>query len=272
MPSLRMSLTIWSLPCSIASSRRSLVKYCRIFERARCDLTKVSQSRDGPAFGDLEVNTSTTSPLSSVRLEGDQPAVDAGADGAVADLGVDGVGEVDRRRPDRQRLDLAARGEDVDLGPVDLEPQGLEELPRVVDLALPVEQLAHPRHVVVVAGAVGVDALAAVLLVLPVRGDAVLRPPVHGVGADLHLHGLAVRAHDRRVQRLVHVELRHRDEVLEPARGSGSTASAGHRARSSSRGRRRRAPGCRPGRRCRRSHDRPGSSSGRSSSSASGDP
>ena len=66
MPSLRISLTIWSLPCSIASSRRSLVKYCRIFERARGDLTKVSQSRDGPAFGDLEVNTSTTSPLSSV--------------------------------------------------------------------------------------------------------------------------------------------------------------------------------------------------------------
>ena len=65
MPSLRMSLTICSLPRSIASSRRSLVNQWRILERARGDLTKVSQSRDGPAAGFLEVKTSTTSPLSS---------------------------------------------------------------------------------------------------------------------------------------------------------------------------------------------------------------
>ena len=34
--------------------------------RARGDLTKLSQSRDGPAFSALDVNTSTVSPLSSV--------------------------------------------------------------------------------------------------------------------------------------------------------------------------------------------------------------
>ena len=56
------------------------------------------------------------------------------------------------------------------------------------------------------------------LLVLPVRGDAELGGAVHRVGADLHLDRLAGRADDRRVQRLVHVELRHRDVVLEPAR------------------------------------------------------
>ena len=69
-PSLRSSRAICSLPCSIASSRRSLVNQCRILLRARGDLTKVSQSRDGPAFGDLEVNTSTTSPFSSADSSG----------------------------------------------------------------------------------------------------------------------------------------------------------------------------------------------------------
>ena len=41
---------------------------------------------------------------------------------------------------------------------------------------------------------------------------------MHRVGADLDLDGLPAGADDRRVQRLVHVELRHRDVVLEPPR------------------------------------------------------
>ena len=69
-PSLRISLAIWSLPRSIASSRRSLVNHCRIFERARGDVTKPSQSCDGPALAALEVNTSTTSPFSRVDSSG----------------------------------------------------------------------------------------------------------------------------------------------------------------------------------------------------------
>ncbi len=67
---MRISLAIWSLPFSIASSRRSLVNHCRILLRARGDFTKVSQSRDGPALGDLEVKTSTTSLFSSVDSSG----------------------------------------------------------------------------------------------------------------------------------------------------------------------------------------------------------
>ena len=70
MPSLRISRAIWSLPCSMASSRRSLVYHCRILLRARGDFTKPSQSRLGPAVGALEVNTSTTSPLSRVDSSG----------------------------------------------------------------------------------------------------------------------------------------------------------------------------------------------------------
>ena len=160
-------------------------------------------------------------------LERHEAAVDPGADAVVPDLGVHGVREVDRGRPGRQPDELALRGEDVDLAGVDLEAQRLEELARVGGLLLPVEQLAQPRHVVdgvglavahlhaaLVAGALG----ARVLLVLPVRGDAVLGPAVHRVGADLDLDRLATGADDRRVQRLVHVELRHRDVVLEPPR------------------------------------------------------
>ena len=69
-PSLRSSRAIDSLPRSIASSRRSLVNHCRILLRARGLLTKPSQSRLGPAPGAFDVNTSTTSPLSSVLSSG----------------------------------------------------------------------------------------------------------------------------------------------------------------------------------------------------------
>ncbi len=48
-------------------------------------------------------------------------------------------------------------------------------------------------------------------------GDAVLGPVVHLRGPDLYLDGLALEPDDRRVQRLVHVELRRVDVVLEAA-------------------------------------------------------
>ena len=66
--------------------------------------------------------------------------------------------------------------------------------------------------------ATSADALRAVdVLVLPVRGHALLGASVHLPGADLHLEGLALGAHDRGVEALVQVELGHRHVVLEPA-------------------------------------------------------
>src|SRR5690242_14507094 len=113
----------------------------------------------------------------------------------MSDLGVDRVCEVDGRRTRRQRYDVTTRGEDVDLARVDLEAQRVKELARVLGLLLPVDELANPRHVRAArlgsgsAGErpVGVDPAVAVLLVLPVRRDAVLRPAVHRGGADLQL-------------------------------------------------------------------------------------
>ena len=63
-------LAIASLPASIASSRRSLLKYWRILVRARGLLTNPSQSRVGPAVSDLDVKISITSPLDSCDSSG----------------------------------------------------------------------------------------------------------------------------------------------------------------------------------------------------------
>ena len=59
--------------------------------------------------------------------------------------------------------------------------------------------------------------LAPGLLVAPVGGDPEFRPTVHFLGADLDLEGFDPRSDDGGVQRLVEVELRRVDVVLEPA-------------------------------------------------------
>ena len=55
------------------------------------------------------------------------------------------------------------------------------------------------------------------LLVAPVCSDAVLRDPVHLLGAYLDLHGHAIKAEHHSVQRLVAVVLLVADVVLEAA-------------------------------------------------------
>ena len=67
-------------------------------------------------------------------------AVDLRADAAVADVGVDLVGEVERRRARRQRLDLALGREDEDLVLEQVDLQGVHELLGVRQLLLPVQQ------------------------------------------------------------------------------------------------------------------------------------
>ena len=146
----------------------------------------------------------------------------------MADLGVDGVGEVHRGGSRRQCEDIAPGGEDVDLVPGHLVAQGIEELGGVLGLLLPVDELAQPAHVTLVgvsgpasqgAGTRGVG----VFLVTPVRGHAVLGHAVHLVGADLDLHRFATRPHDSRVQRLIEVELGDGDVVLEASAHGGPT-------------------------------------------------
>ena len=137
-------------------------------------------------------------------------------DALVADLGVDRVGEVDRGGAAGQRLHLALGREAVDLLGVEVELERVQELVGVLDLLLPLEELAQPGEGLVVLVEAG-----AALLVLPVGGDPLLGDAVHLPGADLHLEGMALVADHRGVERLVAVGPRHGDEVLD---------AAGHRA------------------------------------------
>src|SRR5699024_4391441 len=102
-----------------------------------------------------------------------QATIDARTDGAMTDLCVYGIGEVDGGSPLGERDHVTLRGEDEDLLYRQVETQRLEELARVLGLLLPVDELAQPLHI---GGALGLGfpAVGAVLLVLPVRGDAVL--------------------------------------------------------------------------------------------------
>ena len=120
-------------------------------------------------------------------VERDDPAVDLGADTAVADLGVHAVGKIDRRRADRQAENIALGGKDKDLIDHQVDLQAVHEIFRVLQLALPFEHLAEPGHFLVE------HLVGHALLVAPVGGDAVLGDPVHLPGADLDLHRLAAR-------------------------------------------------------------------------------
>ena len=179
--------------------------------RARDVPTKFSQSRLGLWPG-LRQDLDDVA-VGEPRAQRHHAAVDARADALVADVGVDEVREVHRRRAARQRLDLALRREDVDLFRIELDPQVLHELLRIAHFLLQLEQLPQPVEVLLVA--LGADAA---FLVFPVRRDAFFGDAVHFLGADLHFERHAALADDRRVQRLVAVRPRHRDEVLEPAR------------------------------------------------------
>ena len=128
---------------------------------------------------------------------------------------MDAVGEVNRDGALRQVDNIALRREDEDFVREDIDLQSLEVLLRVAELLLQVDHLAQPAHLLV-DGARRLRALAR-LLILPVCRNAELRYLVHRKRADLDLERIAAR-HDRRVQRLVAVRLRHGDVVLEAAR------------------------------------------------------
>ena len=146
--------------------------------------------------------------------QGRHAAVDLGADAGVADLGVDGVGEIDRRAVGGDDDNLSLGREGVDLVGVEVHLQAGEELVGVGHLLLPLDELANPVEALLVAG--GDDAAAG--LVLPVGGDALLGDAVHLFGADLHLELMAAGAHHRGVEGLVAVGAGHGDEVFDAPR------------------------------------------------------
>src|SRR4029450_11651317 len=77
-------------------------------------------------------------------VERDDLAVDLCANAAGAELGVNLVGEVQRRGAGGERLDLALGREDEDLFVEEVDLQVLHELLGVLELLLPVEHRAQP--------------------------------------------------------------------------------------------------------------------------------
>ena len=146
-------------------------------------------------------------------------AVDLGADALVADIGVHGIGEVDRRGAARQRDQPALRREAEDLVLEQLELGVFEEVFGIVALGQLLDGAAQPAIGVGVLGnlVAGAVRLAGAVLVDGVRGDAVFGDRVHLPGADLQLDALVGRADDGGVDRAVVVLLRRRDVVLEAA-------------------------------------------------------
>src|SRR5581483_6100404 len=132
--------------------------------------------------------------------------VHARAGDVVSELGVNGVREIDRRRAAWKDANVALRGEDADLVLEEIDLHALEELGRILELALPLHQLTEPPEFL----RVRVADSPAPLLVLPVRRDAAFGDAMHLVRADLDLDALAARADHRRVERLVHVRLGER--------------------------------------------------------------
>ena len=113
-------------------------------ERARVVTTKSSQSLLGcwsPLVNDLD----DVAVLQLVAERHDL-AVDARARTVLADLGVNRVGEVDRRRAAREDAHVALRREHVDLVGEEVDLHALEELDRVLDVLLELDQLAQPAE------------------------------------------------------------------------------------------------------------------------------
>ena len=143
-------------------------------------------------------------------IQRDDAVIDLGTDHAVAHGGVNGIGEVDGGGSGGQILYVAVGGEHKHLVGEHIHLQGVDEFLRVGALLI-FQQAAHPLVLALGAGALPV------LLILPVGGYAVFGNLMHLFGADLHLEGNAVVAHDGGVKALVAVGLGGADIVLEPA-------------------------------------------------------
>ena len=92
----------------------------------------------------------------------------------MSDVGVHPIREVDRSRSPRKCEHLPLGRERVDLVGIEVDLQRREELARIGNVALPVDELPQPLEALIVG--VGSDAA---LLVLPVRRDAALGDEIH---------------------------------------------------------------------------------------------
>ena len=145
---LRIARVSSSRPSSMASVRRSLQNHWRILLRAFGLLTKLSQSRDGPAGVGFRRQNLDGVAIIERGVERHQTTVDARAHRTVAHFGVHGVREVDRRGVSGQGDDLALRREHVHFGRAEVFLERAQELVGIRGFAGPVGELLNPFEVI----------------------------------------------------------------------------------------------------------------------------
>ena len=138
------------------------------------------------------------------RFQSDQFAVDFGADAAVPHFGVHRVGEVHRGGVHRQVDHITFGCEHEDLLGSQIVAQAVQELVGVGCFFLPVQKLAHPRHLIHFGLLATVAAFG--FFVSPVRCNAEFGVVVHVVGTCLNFQRLTARSHHGGVQGLVDTE------------------------------------------------------------------
>ncbi len=129
--------------------------------------------------------------------------VDLGTPAAVADIGMNRIGEIEHGRTARQVDHLALRRQQVDAILDNLGAEAREQGRVIVARVLAFQQLAHPGDF-----AFEARIRAAAFLVAPVRSNTEFGVAVHLVRADLHFQRLAFRPDHGRVQRLVVIAFR----------------------------------------------------------------
>ena len=83
-----------------------------------------------------------------LRLQGDEPATYLGPHTGMPDVGVDGVGKVDQRGPQRKGHHPALGREDVDLVEFQIGLQVGHEGAGILRLGLPLHDPTQPGHLV----------------------------------------------------------------------------------------------------------------------------
>ena len=133
----------------------------------------------------------------------------------MADIGMHGVSEVDRRCARRQFDNATFGGENVNLIREEIGFHALDKFKRATRTLLKFQQALHPA---LGADLCGCTAFATVLFIGPVRGNTHLCHLVHVFGANLHLNRHAVRPDHRGVQRLIAVRFWNGDVIFHPPR------------------------------------------------------
>ena len=145
--------------------------------------------------------------------------VHLGADTAVAYIRMDPVRKVDGHGTHRQVDDIATGREHKDLVRKDVHLYRIHEVPGIVHVIMPFQQLTQPGQLFRI-GLVrtGSHIGTAAFLVTPMCCDTVFTDPVHLESTDLDFQRLPVGKGYRGMQGLVHIGFGHGHIILETSR------------------------------------------------------